>query len=442
MAVMAAVIFSQLASHLGRAGAHSSALQLEPFTHNRSWSIATVGVYDPSWPRPPGLSYEQACDRGLWISEAAPSAWETPRPSNGWACDNSGNGVWSYAAHELLSHSLPMQHQRSALYSDSEDFAALYIATGPIVGTGADSQTNSDRFRYLQRVINAVARPTIVLGLGVLHAATNDCSATPSAGSIAFLHALKERFAQHGGFAALRGDCTKNILAQAGFNEANGFYSLGCPSLFADVNKKPDHGRNLQAAYTALASRIQTGNEKLKIGLLCSKQAPAVNKALARFVKERGAQGSLLLMQDQTDVACSATELSTGATIERNIFYDVKSWMSAISQLDVIIGPRIHGSMIALAMGVPTITIVIDERIRELCQRMLLAYAESTDFASGLDQGQVASLVVAVAQNFDGTAFDLNRREISGRYVKLLSDACGSSCKPHPHLLTLAGGLG
>ena len=62
--------------------------------------IAAVGVYEPAWPRPPGLSYQDAGEMGLTVSQHLPSAWE--QNNHGKIADNSVSGN----AHSAVQHSV------------------------------------------------------------------------------------------------------------------------------------------------------------------------------------------------------------------------------------------------------------------------------------------------------------------------------------------------
>ncbi len=71
-----------------------------------------------------------------------------------------------------------------------------------------------------------------------------------------------------------------------------------------------------------------------------------------------------------------------------------------------MIGPRIHGVMLAIQAGIPAICIAIDSRTEELCQTMKIPYILRQDFPEGL---QKQDLLKIFSAQFDPDEFDKNR---------------------------------
>jgi len=95
-------------------------------------------------------------------------------------------------------------------------------------------------------------------------------------------------------------------------------------------------------------------------------------------------------------------------------FASVQSWLEAAALHDHSISTRIHGAIMSLMAGVPTVVIAHDVRMRELCASMAIPFLRQADALQYLDCmdrffGQVS---------FDGTAFDLRRLEIAKRYCQ------------------------
>ena len=172
--------------------------------------------------------------------------------------------------------------------------------------------------------------------------------------------------------------------------------------------------------------------------------------ALARFwmvyrrqsfhVAQGGSEFKLLQQAVRADAAYRAPPHSRHATNTESanesvaamvlkasrIFYDVEAWRRALVGLDVVIGPRIHGSMLALAAGTPTITFAFDARISELCESMRLACAQPHELEPeppGGGVGNLEAFITRVASGFDGAAFDARRAEVAARYVELFRTA-------------------
>ena len=120
------------------------------------------------------------------------------------------------------------------------------------------------------------------------------------------------------------------------------------------------------------------------------------------------------------------------------MFYNVEVWREAVASLDVVVGHRIHGSMIALAGETPAITVATTQRIEELCVSMRLAcmsIAESEAVAKGTSN--LTATIARAAARFNGSAFDARRRELAAAYVRRFR---GLHLKPHAELQHLARG--
>lgn len=92
------------------------------------------------------------------------------------------------------------------------------------------------------------------------------------------------------------------------------------------------------------------------------------------------------------------------------VFFDVPSWMEFYRHCDFVIGPRIHGVMLALQMGCPAVCIAHDDRTREMCEIMGVPHMLPQQTPVTLEA--MADLFSA----FDPVAFDANRMELLNRF--------------------------
>ena len=397
--------------------------------HEGYQAIAAVGIFDPSYPRIAAWSYSRAKEAGLILGQDQPSAWEASK--FGAQGSNLGNLVWGFGAHTLVASRL--EHNRTKIMSAPRDeFLALYIAQGPILevkGTESDVELRL-REQYVLEVVLDVERPMIVLGIGIGAAVANCSTAELSDGSMDFLEKLKSRISMIGGFVGFRGECGARLAHRAGFRQ--GFEAMGCPSLF--INKKVGLGRRLQSRYSTLKLHLLDETRSLRIGLLCD--GSHLDRDLSELLFLRGAVGSVVLYQDPRDDWCQEyVQLSNEENVKTVAHFDIERWREAVSGLDLVIGPRIHGSMISISMEVPVITFSIDARIQEMCEMMRLACVPYQESSSPLPVRAIIERMIQAINKFNGTEFDYQRQALAERYVSVFKKY---RIESQPELIELA----
>ncbi|KAI0557421.1 Polysaccharide pyruvyl transferase [Gracilaria domingensis] len=180
----------------------------------------------------------------------------------------------------------------------------------------------------------------------------------------------------------------------------------GCPSLF--ISDDIYMGRNLEKRYQMLQERKE--DSKLKIAINVIKSTSSLH--FAKDILDRY-ENSIVFAQDLIDVKMLK---SMNISITRvRLFYDVLQWRLALSHFDISIGFRIHGSMVALSAGIPTLVIAPDYPVLEMVEEMRIPH--TTIFDERLKPGiDIASFVSSTG--FDGFHFDENRCEIAKLYKR------------------------
>ena len=59
-----------------------------------------------------------------------------------------------------------------------------------------------------------------------------------------------------------------------------------------------------------------------------------------------------------------------------HFFTNVNEWIKEMSEMDFVIGTRIHGTIIGLLAGTPSMCLAIDSRTKELCEIMHIPYLD------------------------------------------------------------------
>lgn len=287
-------------------------------------------------------------------------------------------------------------------------------------GAHVNYERMSERFSELQCRI-------VMIGLGAQSDLDGRIPVVPD-GTVSWVRQIANHRACDAPNISVRGNFTKQVLEHYGLGDHA--IVLGCPSLF--LNPAPDLGTQIYNRISSI-KRIAVA-----AGLHHWEHLRQIEQSLARLVTATGGSyvGSHALsmlrltrgeasklpsdeLRAHRDFICPEMDLDEFVRwTERhgNVFFDVSSWMEHYRRFDFVIGPRIHGTMLALQAGVPAVCIVHDSRTLELCQTMMVPYVLAKDISAGVTRDQLPDLFA----QFDAAAFDTNRRMLARRYVDFL----------------------
>lgn len=416
-------------------------------------SIASVGIYDPTYPMPHTIRFREASSLGLMAGNPTFSTvWEDANRHDTAATNNPGNNVWAFGAWNLLGNASAyrIDYNRSRVLSgETRRYCALYIAMGPAIdtrshwfpgnssGNSTDNSRNGRVFAALLAMMKAVPEtPVVLLGIGA--GRMDRCNGTLNIGrqpslQWQFLHEFQRRIDTYGGFMGLRGKCSESTVLQSlGTRYARNIKALGCPSLF--INTNPDLGYTLQLKYKKILQKLQDG-DPLKVAIMLgNREKVSYARPLVRFFLAHR-KGSIHVMQQHAEqqlfnkfvrMLSSDEQVRQDAANVTFFFTDVFLWRQKLMNVDLAIGPRIHGAMIALAAGTPAVTIVPESDIRmiEFCEKMHLAHIIIKESLLHEDKGDnIIDTVKRGASTFNGSAFDANRKVLAAEYVRLFRTA-------------------
>lgn len=91
-------------------------------------------------------------------------------------------------------------------------------------------------------------------------------------------------------------------------------------------------------------------------------------------------------------------------------YAQVDGWMEDMRRHDLVVGPRIHGVMLALQAGVPAVCVTHDSRTLELCDTMSIPRISTRELREGITLGQVEA-----ALDVDWDAYDARRMELADK---------------------------
>lgn len=266
--------------------------------------------------------------------------------------------------------------------------------------------------------------PVLICGLG---AQATDMSKKLSfnAGTKRFLKVISERAVKIG----VRGNYTAQVLAD---NNVFNVEVLGCPSNF--INPLTDLGATIARKFVTLSNVdklvlnidiTQKLAEKIRIMFhwAIGRHTQLVNQAPLDLLKLSHSDSKHIdphLIRRVHNLLAPSVSLSYFSQMVSNSFlsyFNVNEWMYQLHQFDLSVGTRLHGNMLALQSGIPSIFMPHDSRTQELADIMALP-------TYSLDKITRATTLETVLENvaFDGDHYDRTRRILAGKYKKLIND--------------------
>lgn len=355
---------------------------------------------------------------------------------------NYGNQVWATAALWTIDQTKwRFVSIDSVLENPNQTKVdAVLVPTANVLRDKSDIST-VDLSRKFVRSISPIKKPSLLVGIGFQayfegvvtsnSAETEEQIQRDLSGvnlhpdHVKMLQTFENSFL-HSNWMA-RGRHTVSLAAKGGAPRG---LPVGCPSFFLDHN--PFLGRNIEAQFKQLATFTVAGMKNLKVGILMP--ASGGPEKVSEFhtmltflngILDATHPSSFVAVQTAGDI--SHTSLHNR---HRARFFPEKSlqeWRGALSEMDIVIGSRIHGSMMGLYAGKPTITFANDYRILEMVQAMGLPHVTPADpaIAKWAKPQQVASESVRAAlldlirrksAAYSGEAFDELRSKTARTY--------------------------
>lgn len=336
---------------------------------------------------------------------------------------NTGNLAFHYALVKILGG-----HQDALPWHTPPERLNQMRRTGVIpcanqLGPHADYGNLAERFKMLDISLLAI-------GLGAQGNANYGTLPEVPAGSVEWVKQIGNRSIGAAPNIGVRGPFTLKVLEQYGL--AGKAVVTGCPTLF--LNPTPDLGRtienNAKKSFDHVA--VAAGHPKWK-------HLGKIEASLGRIVEETGgcyivqsamesvaiARGEASLLpqadlEESRDYVCPGMELSDFVRWSRryySVYLNISEWMECLRGYDFVVGARIHGVMLGLQAGVPSLCIAHDSRTRELCETMKVPFIMAGEIPNGLELADLRHLF-----RFDGAEFDHNRRKLAATLATVLKD--------------------
>ncbi len=336
------------------------------------------------------------------------------------AGENLGNLVFWHAVRRMFDNEVVLVDWNARAADIAGQFDHLVIPAANFLNPHWD-------FGPQARMIEDLGHELVVFGLGAQSEHEGE-KLVLQAGSVRFLKAVSA----HCRTIFVRGDYTAEVCASYGVKNVQ---PIGCPSI--TLSDDLELGRTLQARGREPVSSLYVSGAVLK------GNTRAAERVLYREVLAR--PGSSFVLQQPTELI----EMAAGMRIRpRRLtdalqfhdffdptasfqqFYrdfvrvarwygDVPTWLQEAATHSHSVNTRMHGAIMSLTAGVPTVILAHDARIRELCRIMCLPHVDPADLGDALDDldGPFAGVP------FDAGRFDRRRAEIARVYSDYLTGA-------------------
>lgn len=295
----------------------------------------------------------------------------------------------------------------------------------------------------LARIYEKVDKPVVAIGLGA-QADNLDTDVTVQDGTLDWVRAIDARRGGTGSNIYTRGPYTTRQLARFGVDSVSG----GCPSHF--ISHANNLGKLIERSWRATkvprSISVAGGHQSwakvrsVEQQLVSLMMDPAcfgqyVTQSMGDMI--RISRASEFDEIDPVNIDKIRKHIVPHYTTDefrawcRNYarsFYNVPAWMDSLRNYDLTIGPRYHGTQLAIQAGKMGIVVTIDSRTEELCAETGVPYINHKELQDRpLTRSELKTLVP-----FDGAGYDQFRQERAQRYINFL-EANGLTAKPFLH---------
>ena len=290
-----------------------------------------------------------------------------------------------------------------------------------MVFMGANQLHPDKDMSILAELFESINIPSFIIGLGA-QASSFSQKMVFNKGTERFIDVIKEKCSH----ISVRGEFTASVLVDHG---ATNVVTTGCPSNF--INFDPNLGQKIVFNGENINSLVvnnnlredmydflsKTINNNRFINLKFIMQEPKLvldfcrNKTKSHYYKQ-------VIDKIQNDMMreYENEEVKRFAIDNLETFFNVEAWMEYLLRFDLSIGSRMHGNMLALQTGIPTVFLTHDARLKELVEIMKLPYVP-LDEISKIDK--IEDLIPLIS--FDSDNYNSNRHILAKKFCDIYS---------------------
>ena len=294
----------------------------------------------------------------------------------------------------------------------------------------------------------ALGKPVIAIGLGA-QAADMDTDIELSDGTLSWVKAIDSLRPSGASNIYTRGPFTSEQLKKFGIPDA---VVGGCPSHF--INPEPNLGHRIHQRWIAqpLPRAISVAGGHEGWARLRTIEQQLINLIHDPFFPGQYVVQSMAAMihisRDDFDAMEPAKlagihqyllphytlkEFQTWCRGYAKSFYDAVAWMDSLRRFDLSIGPRYHGTALAIQAERMGVTIALDSRTEEMCIQTGVPMLRSVDLAGK----PLTRETLKKAIQFDPAAYETQRTERVKNFLAFLE---ANGLVPAKYLYRLADG--
>ena len=359
----------------------------------------------------------------------------------------SGNNIGNFAFRHALRFIVRDLHSYSlTLYPSYQRAAQLGQVDSTIVSCAnwlgasqADEASNLNRARAFE----ATDASTVCFAIGV-QAKSGADSVDLGPNTLRLAKALSERAK----LLSVRDEMTQNVLEAAGITNT---VVTGCPSNF--INGDPELGKKVAARAAELLKHVASWRDVKSLICEFSGGSAESGRVLKHKLRLLDATPAHYVLQAPTLLPFTLRETREIPSVYKSNspfgnehkrleitlrskcihFSSINAWMDYARTCDLSFGMRIHGNMIPLQAGVPSVLISHDSRTSGLGSVMGIPNVSAENFTGEVSSSPRFLLETVVKTMGD---YDARRRVLAKTMVNYLS---ANNIAPHISLLTLAG---
>lgn len=353
---------------------------------------------------------------------------------------NLGNFAFRHALQYIVgdfADHLPVSYTTYLDRAKPGEVDRVLVSCANWLGASDDDEKNN-AFRTM--AIEKTNAPVICFGLGV-QAKSGTTVAQLRPKTIRMAKVLAERAAQ----LSVRDETTQNTLEAVGVTNT---VITGCPSNF--INGNPDLGQRVAARALAMEQQAETWKDVRSLISEASGGHAASNNVIRSHLRLMEASPAFYVVQtpallpflfrenatipaayaDNSPFGDNTARLRTTLKAKLLHFSSIDAWMDFARTCDLSYGMRIHGTMVPLQAGVPSLLIAHDSRTVGLARFMGIPALTPEDFMAEQAQGPKGIFAHIVRSM---TAYDSHRSKVA----RVMHDyVVANGLRPH---LSLAG---
>ncbi len=329
--------------------------------------------------------------------------------------NNNGNLVYTYALAQILDIGPMSIRWRRFSKEQYPEVEILILPLANQLGSHIDLSDIAEAFKKIDI-------PIVAVGLGYQCSFDGIEPKDIPQGTWNWFDEITKHAQGNNPNISLRGQGTYDLISKR--NKEKHCIVTGCPSNFInpstnlgfEISKKeiPDNPRFAVAAgnpYHVDFKPIEQSLVKMvneSDGLyIC--QNPEVFMKLSRQEIDSIPKKEYIAAKSYLSPSSTKEEFERWFKNKSHVFFDVPEWLETIKRFDIVVGARIHGTLIGIQAGIPSLCICTDSRTLELCQIMHIPHINARNYLNGITKEEIIKII----RDWDWQKYDETRKHLA-----------------------------